>query len=354
MSKLIRKRRHKPGAAPGTLHLAGEPSEGPTQVSVIDYNKDDLNERAVEALDELVQFRDADSVTWTNIVGIHDMKVIERIGEIFDIHPLTQEDIIHATQRSKFEEFDNYLYIVIRMITYDTEETSIRTEQLSLLLGSNWVLSFQEDPRDVFEPVRERIRASVGRIRTAGADYLAYALIDIIIDEYFVTLEQVGEEMEDLEEAILGDPDPDIVERIADLNREVVLLRRGIWPARELIGSMSRSDSSLIKKKTIVFIRDAYDHIIQVMEIVESFRDVMAGLRESYKTSVSNRMNDIMKVLTIIATIFIPLTFIAGVYGMNFHYMPELGWHYAYFGVLAVMLVIGGGLAGYFKWKQWF
>jgi len=354
MAKLIRKRRHRPGAAPGSLHVVGNGRDAPVQITVIDYDKESLDERTVETIEDLARFRDADTVTWANIVGIHDLAVVERVGEIFDIHALTLEDIVHTTQRSKFEEFENYLYAVIRMITFDTEETSIRTEQLSLLLGSNWVLSFQEDPRDVFEPVRDRIRNSIGRIRTSGADYLAYALIDIIVDEYFITLEQIGEEMENLEEEVLGEPDPGTLERISTLNRELVLLRRSIWPARELIGSMARSESPLIKKKTTVFLRDAYDHAIQIMEIVESFRDVMASLRESYKTSVSNRMNDIMKVLTIIATIFIPLTFIAGIYGMNFEYMPELSWHHGYFGVLGVMLAVGLAMVMYFRRKGWF
>jgi magnesium transporter len=240
------------------------------------------------------------------------------------------------------------------MIKFDAAATSIRSEQVSLILGSNFVLSFQEEQGDVFEPVRERIRNSVGRIRSSGADYLAYALLDIIIDEYFVTLEQIGGAMEDLEEEVLDNADATTLERISDLNRELVLLRRGIWPARELLSSMLRSESSLIRKRTTPFLRDAHDHAVQIIEIVESFRDVMASLRESYKTTVSNRMNDIMKVLTIIATIFIPLTFIAGIYGMNFQNMPELGWQYGYFAALGLMVLLGAGLAGYFKWKGWF
>ena len=354
MAKLIRKRRHRPGAAPGTLHYVGDVRDAPIRLSVIDYDKERLDERPLETVEDLARFRDADTVTWANIIGIHDLALVQRVGEIFDIHPLTLEDIIHPTQRSKFEEYDHYLYTVIRMITFDADATSIRTEQLSLLVGNNWVLSFQEDPRDVFEPVRDRIRNSIGRIRTSGADYLAYSLIDIIIDEYFITLEQIGEEMEDLEEEVLGEPDPGTLERISTLNRELVLLRRSIWPARELIGSMARSESPLIKKKTTVFLRDVYDHAIQIMEVVESFRDVMASLRESYKTSVSNRMDDIMKVLTIIATIFMPLTFIAGIYGMNFQYMPELSWHYGYFASLGAMIAVGLAMVMYFRRKGWF
>jgi magnesium transporter len=342
------------GAAPGSLHFVGKKRDERIQVSVIDYNAHDLVERPIEVLDELTPFRDTDTVTWTNIVGIHDTEAVQKIGEIFDIHALTLEDIVNATQRSKIEEFEDYLYIVIRIITFDPEIMSIRSEQLSMILGSNFVLSFQEDPRDVFEPVRVRIRNAVGRIRSSGADYLAYALLDVIIDEYFVTLEKIGEEMEDIEELVLENPEPETLERITALSRELVLLRRGIWPARELISSMLRSPSSLVKKKTEPFLRDAYDHTIQIMEIVESFRDVMGNLRESYKTAVSNRMNDIMKVLTIIATIFIPLTFIAGIYGMNFQYMPELAWQWGYFGALGFMVVLGLGLAAFFKAKKWF
>jgi len=323
-------------------------------MSIIDYDGEHLEERESISLDELAPFGESEKVTWVNIVGIHDMPTIQRIGEVFDIHALTLEDIVNATQRAKVEEFDTYLYIVIRMLTFEPEETNLHSEQLSLILGKNFVLSFQEDPRDVFEPVRVRIRNSIGRIRTSGADYLAYALLDIIVDEYFVTLETIGEQMEDLEELVLGDPDPSTLSRITDLNRELVLLRRGIWPARELLGSLMRSPSTLIRKKTEPFLRDAYDDSVQIMEIVESFRDVMSNLRESYKTAVSNRMNDIMKVLTIIATIFIPLTFIAGIYGMNFQYMPELAYPWGYFAALGTMAALGLGLAGYFKSKGWF
>ena len=354
MSKLIRKRSHARGLAPGSLHIPGELVQDHPPISVLDYNPDHLVETTIESVDDLSQFLTPNTVTWANFTGLGDTALIKRAGEIFDIHSLTLEDIVNPTQRSKFEEYDNYLYIVIRMISFDAVKTSIHSEQMSLILGDTFVLSFQEDETDSFDPLRERIRKAVGRIRSSGADYLAYALIDIIIDDYFVTLEHIGSAMEAVEEEVLEAADRRTLETLSLLNRELILLRRGIWPARELIGSMLRSESKLIEASTGPFMRDAYDHTIQIMEIVESFRDVVSGLRESYKTTISNRMNDIMKVLTIIATIFIPLTFIAGIYGMNFEYMPELGYRNGYFIAWGAMITVGIGLALYFKKKEWF
>ena len=298
-------------------------------------------------------FKDKPTVTWINIDGLQEVGIIEKIGAHFGIHPLVLEDILHTGQRPKAEDLGDYLFVVLRMLYYDEREDVMISEQVSLLLGPNYVISFQERGGDVFNPIRERIRNSKGHIRKGGADYLAYALLDAIVDHYFVILEKLGEKIESLEEELVTNPTPETLQTIHTLKRELIFLRKSVWPLREVISGLEREASPLITEPTGIYLRDVYDHTIQVIDTIETYRDMVSGMLDIYLSSVSNRMNEVMKVLTIIATIFIPLTFIAGIYGMNFKYMPELEWHWGYFLVLLVMTIIIAFMVFHFKRKKW-
>jgi magnesium transporter len=292
-------------------------------------------------------------VTWINIDGIHEIDVIERLGRHFNLHPLALEDVVNTGQRPKLEDFADYLFVVLKMLAVAEEGSEITTEQLSVVLGSNWVLSFQENVGDVFDAIRERIRSNQGRIRKMGADYLVYCLIDAIVDNYFLVLERIGERIEEIEDEVVANPAPETLQALHQLKRQMIVLRKSVWPLREVISRLERWESPLISKATDIYLRDVYDHTIQVIDAVETFRDMLSGMLDIYLSSVSNRMNEVMKVLTIIATIFIPLTLVAGLYGMNFKYMPELEWPWSYPSVLLVMLAIGVVMLFYFRRKRW-
>jgi len=354
MVRLLRRSREKVGLAPGTAVYLGEPSDEPVRISVLDYDTEQVTERALDAPDEVPPFRESPSVSWINVDGLHDVDTIETIAGHFGLHPLAIEDIVHAGQRPKAEDYEDSLFVVLRMLSYDEKTDWVTDEQVSLFIGPRWVLSFQERTGDVFDGVRDRIRAGKGRIRQAGADYLAYSLIDAVVDQYFVVLEQLGERVEALGEEISERADPKKLEEIRQLKRELLFVRKSIWPLREVLSGVQRGESPLFDEHTLIYLRDVYDHTIQVIDTVETYRDMMAGLLDVYLTSVSNRMNEVMKVLTIIATIFIPLSFVAGVYGMNFTRMPELSWKYGYFGALGVMGAIALAMLVYFKRKHWF
>jgi magnesium transporter len=278
--------------------------------------------------------------------------ILERIGKHFGLHPLILEDILHTDQRPKMEDSENYLFIVTKMLSYD-EENHLNVQQFSLVLGQNYIITFQERVGDVFEPVRERLRKGKGRIRKMPPDYLAYALIDAVVDHYFIVLERIAERVEEIEEELIRNPTPETLKTIHHLKRELIFLRKSVWPLRELIGALERGESSLVHEKTTIFLRDLYDHTIQVIDTVETLRDMVSGMLDVFLSSVSNRMNEVMKVLTIIATIFIPLTFIAGIYGMNFKFMPELEWHWGYPLVWSIMIVVGVVMLFYFKRRKW-
>ena len=353
-NRFIKKQPAKLGLPPGSLVFTGEARTEPVHLAVIDYDKEALEERALASPEEAFAFREKATVSWINIDGVHEVETIQMIGESYDIHPLVLEDIVHTGQRPKVEEYDDHLYVVVKMLYYNEAERQVSVEQVSLIIGQTYVLSFQEKPGDVFEPVRERLRSAKGRIRQRGADYLAYSLLDVIIDHYFIVLEGISGQIEELEAEILDAPRPETNHALGALRRELILLRRAVWPVREHLSSLERLDTRLIQSKTKPFLRDTYDHAIQVIDIVESLRDMIGVLRDSYQAIQGNRMNEIMKVLTIIATIFIPLTFIAGIYGMNFDRMPELHAPYGYPIVMLVMVIIGLGLGVFFKWKKWF
>jgi magnesium transporter len=298
-------------------------------------------------------FKAASTVTWINIDGLHETDIIAKLGAGFDLHPLIQEDILNTNQRPKFQNCDTYLYVVLQMLTYDTARQCVESEQVSFILGTGFVLTFQERVGDVFDVIRDRIRKAGGRIRKAGADYLLYCLIDAVVDNYFNILENFGERIDTVEEELLTDPSADQLRRVHSLKRDLITLRKSIWPLREMVNAMDKTESVLITKTTHPYLRDLYDHTIQVIETVETFRDIAGGLQDIYLSSTSNRMNAVMKVLTIIATVFMPLTFIAGVYGMNFDFMPELGWRYGYLAIWIVMLGVVGVMLLYFKKKKW-
>jgi magnesium transporter len=353
VSKLIRRRKNKAGLPPGTPVFVGERKTEATRITILDYDEARFEEKEVQTVEECSSCKDSATVSWINVDGVHDIDAIGKLADTFEIHPLTLEDIVNTQQRPKLEDYEKYLFFVLRMLIYDDATHEIQTEQISLVLGPNYVISFQEKQGDIFDPIRERIRTGKGRIRKLGPDYLAYSLIDAIVDHYFLILEKSGERIEELEENVVMTPQPATLHEIHRMKREMILLRRSVWPLREVIGALEREESPLVAKSTRPFLRDLYDHTIQVIDTVETYRDMLSGMHDTYLSSISNRMNEIMKVLTIIATIFIPLTFIAGVYGMNFAFMPELKWRWAYFAVLGIMAVVAAGMLAYFRRKKW-
>jgi len=353
MLKLFRKTARKVGLPPGTLIQVEEKRAEKAKISFIDYDEAQFQEKETATVEECFPFKDKPTVTWINIDGVHQVEIMEKIGVHFGIHPLILEDIMHTVQRPKMEDFEDYIFVVVKMIYYDERDDEIKAEQVSIILGTNFVISFQEQEGDVFDHVRERIRRNKGRIRKMKPDYLAYALIDTIVDHYFIVLEKLGERIEVMEEELVTKPTPETLQTIHTLKRELIFLRKSIWPLREVISVLERGELTLIHESTGIYLRDVYDHTIQVVDTLETFRDMVSGMLDIYLSSISNKMNEVMKVLTIIATIFIPLTFVAGLYGMNFKYIPELEWRWGYFAVLFVMVIIGFGMVMYFRNKKW-
>jgi len=341
------------GLAPGTVVHIGKKRAEKVRITVFDYDEKQFHAREVKTVEECFPYKETSTVTWINVDGIHDTHIIEEIGKRFEIHPLVLEGITNTSQRPKVEEFDKYIFIVLKMIYYNEKKEEIIVEQVSLVLGDNFVISFQEQEGDVFDPVRARIRQGKGHVRKAGADYLAYALIDSVVDHYFAIIEVFGDDIEKIEEELATNPHPDVLRTIYKIKRDTILLRRSVWPLREVLSGLQRAESPLIRENTFVYFRDIYDHTIQVMDTIEASRDMVTGMLDIYLSSMSNKMNEVMKFLTIFASIFIPLTFIAGVYGMNFKFMPELNWHWAYFAVLGLMALVAGTLLVYFRKKKW-
>ena len=351
MKRRLKRLSKKAGLPPGTLVPIGTEGMGKVEISLMDFDETHFKEKVVETIDEVFPFRESPTVTWINIDGVQSTETIEKIGTHFGIHPLVLEDIVNTSQRPKMEDFGDYIYLVLKMLYLEKHE--VQSEQVSIILGPNFVISIQERPGDVFDPIRERLRNSKGRVRKMGPDYLSYTLVDMIVDNYFAILEDFGERIESLEEELIDKPSPDTLKIIHSLKRELIFLRKSVWPLRELISGLERAESTLIADTTPVFLRDVYDHTIQVIDTVESYRDMVSGMLDTYLSSVSNRMNEVMKVLTIIATIFIPITFVAGIYGMNFQNMPELSWPWGYFGALSIMGCISVVMVIYFRRKGW-
>lgn len=348
--RLEHKKKHKIGVPPGTLIYTGDQSTGNVKISIIEYDEKNFVEREISNIEECIAYIHSPTITWIKIVGIHQVDVVEKIGKTFNIHPLTLEDIVNTQQRPKFEDFNEYLVAIVRMIYYDQEITS---EQLSIILARNVVISFQEKDGDLFESIRERLRQGKGRIRKCGADYLMYALIDTIVDNYFLILEKLSDNIEKLEEHLINEPTIECLHELHNLKSEMLHLRKTVWPMRDLISSLQRSETKLIHENTDIYLRDVYDHTVRVIDTVETYRDILAGMLDIYLSSNSNKMNEVMKVLTMISTIFIPVTFIVGVYGMNFDHMPELRNEWSYPAVWIIMVSIMISLLFYFKRKKW-
>ena len=354
MSLFLKKSSKKAGQAPGTVVFVGEQKVEEIRITLIDYDENRYDERKIESIEDCFSYKDSPSISWINIDGVHQVDVIEKLGDHFVLHPLLLEDVVNTQQRPKLDEFDDHLFIVLKMFFFSEVENKLEGEQISFIVGSNFVISFQERQGDFFEQVRERLRKGKGRIRRKGSDYLAYCLIDAIVDSYYTILETLGEHIESLQEELVSEPKQEDLQIIQDLKRDMLFIRKSVWPLREVIGGLVRSESTLIKEDVLVYVRDVYDHVIQAIDTIETYRDMLSAMLDIYLSSVGNRMNEVMKVLTIIATIFIPMTFLAGIYGMNFKYMPELEWRYAYLVFWIVVSVVLIAMIAYFKRKKWF
>jgi magnesium transporter len=353
MTRLSRRTMKPPGSPPGTLLHTGERKREKMKLTVIDYDDAGITETELESVEACVRFKDSTRVTWLNVEGLHDVEALERLGEYFGLHHLVLEDILDTDQRPKVEDYGDYMFVLARVSCCNQERDEVDTEQVSLVLFPKIVITFEEGGIDVFAAVRDRIRMGKGRIRQRGTDYLLYALLDGIVDGYLVTLAGLGERIESMEEEIVTDPGPYRLNAIHTLRTQIASLRRIVWPLREVIHSLDRGAPALFDESTTIYVRDLYDHTMHVVDTIETFRDTLSGMLDVHLSSVSQRMNEVMKVLTIIATIFIPITFIAGVYGMNFQYMPELEFPWAYPTALGVMLAVAVGMIVYFRKKKW-
>jgi magnesium transporter len=339
------------GAPPGTVVYQGEERTEKVRITLIEYNETEFIEKDFYDLSECMTYVNPSMVMWMNVDGIHTVELVEAIGKRFNIHPLTLEDIVNTNQRPKFEDYENYVVAIMKMLYYDTE---LHAEQLSVVLMEGMVISFQEvHGGDAFDLIRNRIRQGKGRIRKMKADYLAYALIDAVVDCYFNILEKIGDKIEVLEEDLIDEPTKETMQHLHYMKREMIFVRKAVWPMRELVNNMERCETILIQPSTDIYLRDVHDHVVRVIDTVETYRDLLSGMMDIYLSSVSNKMNEVMKVLTIITTIFVPVTFIAGVYGMNFEFMPELHSHWSYPLTWAAMLTIMISLMVYFRRKKW-
>ncbi len=347
------KKRKKVGLPPGTLIYTGDKVEEKTKIKVTDYTEDHFNFQEFEDIQMDFTKIEKSLIRWIDVYGLAKIKVVEEIGRQFGLHPLVLEDILSPNQRPKLEDYGNYIFAVLKKLSWNQEQENFDYEQISIILGENYVISFQERDTNIFNPIYERIQVPKGRVRLMGADYLFYVLIDIIIDNYFIVLEKVGEDIENLEDILIKNPEPETLQLIYRLKRSSIELRKSIWPIREIISKLQREQSILIKDDLQIYLRDIYDHIFRISDLLENHRDIIFGMLDMYLSSVSNRMNDIMKVLTIISTIFIPLSFLAGFYGMNFLHMPELSNPVAYPFLIFIMVVIAVVMISFFKRKKW-
>jgi magnesium transporter len=351
-----RRRIDKTGLPPGTIvppAAAPHPEHPVVLITQVIYDAAEYVEREIHGVEQTFPAPDEQRTVWINVDGVHEVTVLERYGRHFNLHPLLLEDIAHTGQRPKLESYGDHLFMDLNVIHLDEQAHEIHTEQISLVLGARWLLSFNEQPQPWVRPIRERLKTDKAHCRGGGPDYLAYSILDAIVDGYYGVLETIGDRIEDLEEELMAAPTPQTLHAVYALKREVIGLRKSIWPLREVIGGLQR-ERDLVREGTQIYLRDLYDHAVQVLDTVETYRDILAGMLDIYLSSVSNRMNEVMKVLTVIATIFIPLTFVAGVYGMNFEFMPELKWRYGYALVWGVMVAIGAGMLAFFRRKRWF
>ncbi|MCR4301531.1 MAG: magnesium/cobalt transporter CorA [Sulfuricaulis sp.] len=353
MARHVKKRSHKAGLPPGTPVHIGERKSETTRVKLMHFDDDQVTERDINAPDEVRALRQGPGVNWFTITGLHEIEKLTAIGSAFDLHPLVLEDVFNTDQRPKFEDYGEYVFIVLKRLVNDSTAPEVMTEQISLILGRNTVISFLESESGIFDGIQERLRANRGRMRKLGADFLVYALMDNVVDNYFAIFEALGERIETLQDSLIARPAPESLRTLHALKREMLFLRKSVWPLREVVSALQRGDSPLIQNETRMYLRDVYDHTIHVIDTIETYRDMLSSLLDIYLSSLSNRLNEVMKVLTIIATVFMPLTFIVGIYGMNFHHMPELDWRWGYPVVLLSMLGIAGGMLLFFRRKKW-
>lgn len=351
----VHNRVKKAGQAPGTPIYTGEQSSTPPRITIITYEAENSKKTVSDKLDESLLETAPKTLTWVNVEKLQDVSIIEQLAKRYCLHPLTVEDILNVQQRPKVEEFEKYIFITLKMLLWNTKTKTFSIKQISLILGNDFLLSFQEIESDFFDVIQKKICDPNNKhLRELGTDYLTYRLIDAVIDQYFVVLEGLGNQIEEVEERIIAAPTTQNSRTLYQLKRKMLQLRKAIWPMREAISHLLQADNTIITSFTHVYLRDVYDHAVQAIDTIENFRDMLSGMLDVYLSSLTNRMNEIMKVLTIISTIFIPITFIASIYGMNFEYMPELHWRWGYPSVMGVMCLIVIGMLIYFRRKKWF
>lgn len=351
--KLMRSRSRKTALPPGSLVYVGDDAPHATRITMIDYDEQRVTERDLARIEECLAFRDQTSVTWINVDEINEPGLIATFGRVLGFHPLMLEDIMNTEQRPKLEDHGDYLYIVLKMLAWNAERGEIDIEQLSLVIGKNYIISFQERPGDYFDPLRARIREAVGRARKLGADFLAYALLDVVIDHYFLILDKLGERIEKVEDAVITRPLAETPAQIHALKRELLFVRRAVWPMREVMTSLRHLDTPLIARGTGIFLRDLQDHVEQVIDGVDTYQTLLSGLLDNYLSTISNRTNAVMRVLAVFSAVFMPLTFITGIFGMNFRDMPPLEWSWGFGGTLTAMAVMGIAMVLYFRSRRW-
>ncbi|MCE5329766.1 magnesium/cobalt transporter CorA [bacterium] len=354
MNNSSKRRSSKSGMPAGSLIHIGEKKVDKVKIKLIDYGAQEYVEQDIENIEQCFKFKDDQTITWINIDGIHEIDILSKLGSCFGFHPLILEDILNTEQRPKVEDFTDYIYIVLKTIDYGGKLNRITLEQVSIIVGKNYLISLQEKPLKIYESIRSRLKNDKSKIRTAGTDYLAYLLIDSIIDNYFDVLEKIGEKIETVENKLVTNPTQKTLKTIYDLKRDMLFMRKSTWPLREVISKLERGEISLVSDSTRIFIRDIYDHIIQVIDSIETFRDMLSNMIDIYLSSMSNRLNEVMKILTIISTIFIPITFIASIYGMNFRFMPEISWKWSYPVIWVIIIAVIIYMVIYFKRKKWF
>lgn len=354
MPKHIKSRKRKIGSAPGTLVHIGEHTSENIRIDLIEYNDNIFNKTSINNIEKAFHKSIDSSVRWIDIDGLYDIDLVKKVGDNFNIHSLILEDILNTDQHPKVDLENNYIYIVLKMLYYDKFSKEIKSEQVSFVLFDDCLISFQEFPGDVFDNIRTRLQTNKNNIRSKNSDYLLYSLIDAIVDSYFNIFESIGDVLDKIEDNLMNSPTKSLLSDIYNLKRDIIFLRNSVWPLREIVSTLIKDEHILIDEKTTIYLRDVYDHIIQIINVIETYRDILSGMLDIYLSSMSNKTNEVMKVLTVFSTIFIPLTFLTGIYGMNFHYMPELSSKYGYpiFWVITIALILF--MINYFRKKNWF
>ncbi len=342
----------KSGLPPGSLVHVGKVVTGHVTIRKTEYNAGEFTETEIKDPQELFPLN-PDKITWIEVCGLHQTEIISSIGQSLEIHPLLLEDILNTEHRPKFEVYGDYAFLTLKVFSFRQPSLEIETEQVSLIIGQNYILSFQESTLPIFGPVKERLRNSRGKIRSKGADYLLYSLTDVIVDQYYAVIEKTGDDLDEIEDLLFRDPSKRALIRTQQVKKNILILRKSVMPLREILHRLGRDDVALIGEQNYVFFNDVYDHIVQIIDNMETYRETGSELKDIYLSSLSNRMNEVMKLLTIIATIFIPLTFIVGIYGMNFDFMPELRWKYGYLMIWIVIIITGVGMLVYFRRRKW-